>query len=89
MLGTPSLVRDDRIQVEKRCLEVLCFDENFANPARVCNQRRERREKDSTRKMLCGVFALAPFHANNFIFVILPFFHGRSGVCFAFSHNSV
>ncbi len=50
MLGTPSLVRDDRIKVEKRCLDVFCFDENFATPARVCSQRGERTEKRARAK---------------------------------------
>ncbi len=42
MLGTPSLVRDDRIKVEKRCMELLCFDENVALAARVFTSKREK-----------------------------------------------
>ncbi len=35
MFGTPSLVRDDRIKVKKRCPGVLCLGENVARAGRV------------------------------------------------------
>ncbi len=65
MLGTPSLVRDDRINVEKRCLELFCFDENFARAACVFSQKREKREKRAGAKYLCGVFASTEIKIND------------------------
>ncbi len=48
MLGNPSLVRDDRIKVEKRCSGAFCLDENIARAGRVFNQKR----KTAWRKIL-------------------------------------